>query len=107
MREVGRVVGMSTGHEYISGIHGSCIMSYAADVLGMSVMRGMKGVGGVCEMCLARDSVGGEGCVDKRIGFGLYQSCWSRGSVGRISVFGLRWCGWYRWGVGKGRGPES
>ena len=29
-------------------------------VLGMSVVRGMRGVGGVCEMCLARDGVGGE-----------------------------------------------
>ena len=31
------------------------------------------------------------GWVDERIGFGLYQSCWNRGSVGRVSV--LRWCG--------------
>ena len=26
--------------------------------------------------------------VGKRIGFGLYQSCGMRGSVGRVSVFG-------------------
>ena len=32
------------------------------------------------------------------IGFGFYQSCWNRGSVGR--VFGLRWC----WGQGCGSG---
>ena len=32
------------------------------------------------------------GCVDERIGFGLYQSCANRGSVGRVSVFGLQWC---------------
>ena len=27
---------------------------------------------------------------------------WEQGewSVGRVSVFGLRWCGWCRWGVG-------
>ena len=31
--------------------------------------------------------------VDKTIGFGLYQSCGNRGSVGYVSVFGLRWCG--------------
>ena len=31
-------------------------------------------------MCLARCGVGGE-----RIGFGLYQSCWNRGSVGCTS----------------------
>ena len=27
------------------------------------------------------------------LGFGLYQSCENRGSVGRVSVFGLRRCG--------------
>ena len=30
--------------------------------------------------------------MDKRIGFGLYQSCEKMGSVGRVSVFGVRWC---------------
>ena len=29
--------------------------------------------------------------MDKRIGFGIYQSCGNRGSVGRVSVFRLRW----------------
>ena len=38
------------------------IVSNAADVIGMSVVRGIK-VGGVCEMrmCLACGCVGGEG----------------------------------------------
>ena len=31
------------------------------------------------------------GRVDERFGFGLYQYCENRGSVGRVSVFGLRW----------------
>ena len=35
--------------------------------------------------------------MDERIGFGLYQLCRNRRSVGRVSVFELRWC---RWGVG-------
>ena len=30
----------------------------------------------------------------KRIGFGFYQSCGNRGSVGRVSVFCLWWCRW-------------
>ena len=30
------------------------------------------------------------GLVDERIGFGLYQSCGNKGSVERVSVFGLR-----------------
>ena len=35
-------------------------------------------------------------------GFGLYQYGGDRGIVGRVSVFGLRWCGWCWWGVGEG-----
>ena len=40
---------VSLGHEYVGGTRGS----------GMSVVRGMRGVGGVCEMfmCLARNGV--------------------------------------------------
>ena len=39
--------------------------------------------------------------MDERIGFGLYQSCGNRGSVGHVSAFWLWWCGW---GVGRGLG---
>ena len=31
--------------------------------------------------------------MDERIGFGLYQSRGNEGSVGRVSVLGLRWYG--------------
>ena len=48
--EDGGFVGMNAGHEYVGG---SGIMSNAADVLGMSVVHEMKGVGGVCEMCMS------------------------------------------------------
>ena len=52
---------VSAGH--VGGTHGSGIVSSAADVLWMSAVRRMRGVGGVCEvcMCLARGSTGGEG----------------------------------------------
>ena len=42
---------------------GQVNVSSATDALWMSVVRGMRGVGGVCEMCmcLARGGVGGEG----------------------------------------------
>ena len=40
-------VGMSAGHEYVGGTRGSSNVSNAADVLGISVVRGMKGVVGV------------------------------------------------------------
>ena len=46
----------------------------------------------------------GAAWVDEKIGFGLYQSCGNRGSVGRVSVFWLRW---YRWGVGIDQGLEG
>ena len=42
-----------------------------------------------------------------RIGFGLYQSCVNRGSVGGVPVFWLRWCVWCREGSGRGLGPGS
>ena len=47
----GAVVGMRVGNENVGATCRSGIVSNAADVLGMSVVRGMKGVGGVCK-CL-------------------------------------------------------
>ena len=72
----GGVVALSA---YMGGTRGSGVMSSADDLLEMSVVRG---VGGMCDtcMCLARGGVGGVG------------SEWVRGYV---SVFWLRWCGWY------------
>ena len=45
---------------HVCGTRCSCIVSSAADVLLVSVERGMRGVGGVCEkcMCLTRGGVG-------------------------------------------------
>ena len=52
---------VSAGH--VGGTRGSEIVSNAADVLGLSVVRWMSGVGGVCEMCMCLDrgGIGGEG----------------------------------------------
>ena len=52
---------VSTGH--VGGTRDSGVVSSAAEVLWTSVVRGMRGIGGVCEMCmcLARGGVGGEG----------------------------------------------
>ena len=71
LRRCGSVFVMSTGH--VSCTWDSVILSSATDVLGMSVLRGMRVVGGVCEMCmcLALRGVGGEGCVEERIWFGF------------------------------------
>ena len=44
------VVVMSAAH--VGGTRGSGIVSSAADVLWLSVVCGMRGVGGVCEMCI-------------------------------------------------------
>ena len=43
---------VSAWHEYVGGTRGSGIVPSAADVLGISLVRRMRGVGGVCEMCL-------------------------------------------------------
>ena len=56
----GCVVAVSAGHEYMEDTRGPGIVSSADEVLKMSVVRGMRGVGGVC-MCLGRSGVGGEG----------------------------------------------
>ena len=40
--------------------------------------------------------------MDERIGFVLYQAFENRGSVRRMSVFGLRCYGWCKWGGGTG-----
>ena len=48
----GGVFRMGTGHECVGGTRGSGIVSNTANVLEMSVVHGMKGVVGVCEMCM-------------------------------------------------------
>ena len=83
------------GAKYVSGTRASGIVSSAADVQWMSVVHGMRGVGGVCVFGSGRRGWR----VDESIGFVFYQSCGNRSRVGRVSV--LRWC-W--WGVGMGLG---
>ena len=59
-------------------------------------------------MCLARGGVGGEGGDWMRgLGLGFTNPVGDRGSVGRVSVFWLRWCGLCGWGVGRRLGPGS
>ena len=41
--------------EHVGGTRDSAIMSSTTDMIWIGVVRGMRGVGGVCEMCLARD----------------------------------------------------
>ena len=56
-------VGGTTGSGHAGGTSGSGIVSSTADGLGMSVVRGMRGVGGVCKLCMSLTwgCVGGEG----------------------------------------------
>ena len=84
---------------YMGDTRGSGVLASAGDVLEMSVVRG---VGGVCDMCmcLAWDRAGGVG--GGRIGFGLYQFWRNMGKVVDVSVLvvvvrvggwlGLGWC---------------
>ena len=50
---------VGAGHECVGGTRSLGVVSSVADVLGLSMVRGMRGVGGVCEMgiCLARGGV--------------------------------------------------
>ena len=89
---------VSAGH--VGGTRGSGIVSSAADVLWMSVVRGMRGVGGVCEMCmyLARVGVGGElGEWMREFGLGFTNPVGTGGVLDVCLCFG---CGGVR-GVGR------
>ena len=46
------MVVVSAGSEYVGGTRGLGIVSSAVDVLGINVVRGMRGVGDVCERCM-------------------------------------------------------
>ena len=97
------MVVVSAGH--VGGTRGSGIVSSAADMLWMSVVHGMTGVGGVCEMCMARGGVGvGGGEWMRGLGFtnhvgtgGVLDVCLCCGGVGGEWVWGLDqnlvgWC---------------
>ena len=60
----------------------------------------MRGVGRVCEMCMCLARGGERGVGARELGLGFINPV-GTGGVGRVSVFGLRWCGWL--GPGSGR----
>ena len=103
---VGSGGGMIAVSACMSGTRGSGVLSSTGDVLEMSVVRG---VGGVCDMCmcLARGGVGGEGgewmgelslVFTNPVGTGVVlDMCFGCGCVGGQWVGGLdqgreRWC---------------
>ena len=90
---------------HVHGTRGSGTVSSTADVPGMSVVGGMKGVGGVCEMCmcLARGGMGGEGGEWMRgLGFGFTNP------VGRGGVLDVcLGCGGGVWVGGLDKGLEG
>ena len=88
------MVAISAGCKYMGVTRGSCVVSSADNVLEMSVVRGVRGVCRVFEMCmcLARGGVGD--VVIRGLGLGFTNPVGTGGSVGHVSVFGLRWCGW-------------
>ena len=79
-------------------------MSTTDDVLDMSVVRWVRGIGGVCEMCmyLARGEIG----RGERIGFGLDNL---EGVVGEWDVCHCLVCGgvWVEWVADFGHGGWS
>ena len=104
MGEVLGVVVVSAGN--VGGTRGSGSVSSAADVLWMSVMRGMIGVGGVCEICLCLTRggvVGEEGEWMRGLGLGftnpvrtggVLDVCLGYGGVGVewVGVWMGGWC---------------
>ena len=90
---------VSTGH--VGGTRGPGIVSSAADVLWMSVVFGMRGVGGVCEMCmcLARGCVGGDGDEWMRgLGLGFTHPVGTGGVLGVCRCLGCGGVGSVSWG---------
>ena len=93
---------VSAGH--VGGTRGSSIVSCAADVIWISEVLGLRGVGEVCEMCmcLARGDVGGEGGEWLRglgLGFtnpeitgGMLNVCVCLG-CGGVGGVGVEWSG--------------
>ena len=85
----------------MSGTRGSGVLSSTGDVL-------VRGVGGVCDMCmcLARGGVGGEGGEWMReLGLGFTNPLGTGGVLDMCPCFGCG--GWCRWGVGRGLGQGS
>ena len=85
----------------MSGIRGSGVLSSTGDVL-------VRGVGGVCDMCMCVDLGGGgvDGCeLMRELGLGFTNPVGTWGVLDMCFVSWLRWCGWCRWGVGRGLGP--
>ena len=67
----GGVVAVNTGCECIGGTHCSSVLSSADDVLEVSVVHAVRGIGELCEMCmcLARDEAGSEWVWGLGLGF--------------------------------------
>ena len=90
---------------YIDGTRGSGIVSSAAEVLWMSGVNRMRGVGGMCAMCMCLARVErGEWMRRLGLGFTNPAETWK---VLDVCVFWLWWCGWCMWGWGRVLGPGS
>ena len=98
MGDAGSVVMVSAGH--LGGTCGSEIVSSTADVLEMSEVCGMRGVGGVCEMCLARGGVGGRigGEWMRELGLGFTNPV-GTGGVLDVGGIGGEWVDGLDWGL--------
>ena len=81
---VGSGGGVVAASAYMGGTRGSGVLYITGDVLEMGVVRG---VGGVCDMCLARGDVGGEGGEWMR-GLGLGFTCGTGGVLDVCLCFG-------------------
>ena len=87
------MIGVRAAHEYVGGTRDSDNVSSTSDMVVRIVVRGMKGVGGVCEMCmcLAWGGVLGEWIRGLGLGFtnpvrtkGMLNMCLCCGGVGDV-----------------------
>ena len=88
----------------ICGTRGSGVLSSTGDVLEMSVVRG---VGGVCDMCLAQSGVGGEGGEwTRELGLGFTHPVGTAGVLDMCLCFGCGGVGG-EWVGGLDQGREQ
>ena len=107
---VGTGRGVFVVSAYMGGTHGSGVLSSACDVLEMRVLRG---VGGVCDMCMCLARGFGEWATGLGLGFSNSGGTWGKWDMclcfgcGGVSGIGGEWVGGMDQGLGGWGGVLS
>ena len=98
MVDGGGVVVVSAGCEYMGGTRGSGVVSSTDDMLEMSVVRGVRSVGGVGELCICLDRAWWEVWWVRGLGFGFTNPVGTGGVWDVCLCLGCGgWVGWVTW----------